>query len=78
MVINRLARAIAKKYHDSTQLPLMVSPDCAQQRLENTMKNTNDDADFIVDQVDLFFINHGVGISRHSHSIVAGGLPEIS
>jgi hypothetical protein len=33
------------KYHDSTNLPLMVLLLFALQRAENTMKNTIDDAD---------------------------------
>jgi hypothetical protein len=50
----------------------------ALQRAENAMKNTIDDAEYIVNSIDLIFINQCVKNSCHSHSIVAGGLPEIS
>jgi hypothetical protein len=38
----------AKKYHDSTHLPFMVSPFLALPAAENTMRNTIDDADCII------------------------------
>jgi hypothetical protein len=37
---------------------------------ENTMKNTIDDADYIISLVDLIVINQFFTNSRHSHSIV--------
>jgi hypothetical protein len=42
------------------------------------MKNTIDDADYIIDWIVLIVIYQGVTNSGHSHSIVAGGLPEMS
>jgi hypothetical protein len=42
------------------------------------MKNTIDDADYIINWIDLILINQHVKISGHSHSMVPGGLPEIS
>jgi len=38
-----------RQYHGSTNPPLMVSLLFALQHAENTMKNTIDDADYIVD-----------------------------
>jgi hypothetical protein len=43
-----------------------------------TMKNTIDDADYIIDRIVLIVIIQCATISGHSHSMVAGGLPEIS
>jgi len=37
------------QYHDSTNLSLMISLVFGLQRAGNTMKNTIDDADYIVD-----------------------------
>ena len=37
------------QYHDSTNLPLMVSLVFVLQRAENTMNNTIDDAEYIID-----------------------------
>jgi hypothetical protein len=42
------------------------------------MKNTIDDADYIINWIIFIFLNQCVKNSGHSHSIVAGGLPEIS
>ena len=50
----------------------------ALKRAENTMKNTIDDADYIVNKAALVIIIQWVKNTGHSHSIVAGGLPEIS
>ena len=47
-------------------------------RAENTMKNTIDDADYIINWITFILIIQYVKNSRHSHSMVAGGLPEIS
>jgi hypothetical protein len=41
------------------------------------MKNTIDDADYIINWI-VIIINQNVTNSGHSHSIVAGGLPEMS
>jgi hypothetical protein len=46
----------------------------ALQRVENTI----DDADYIVDYINLIIINQYVINPRHSHSIVPGGLPVMS
>ena len=48
------------------------------QRVENTMKNTIDDADYIVNKAALVIIIQWVKNSGHSHSIVAGGLELMS
>jgi hypothetical protein len=56
----------------------MVSPLFVLQHAENTMKNTIDDADYIINRVILTHKNQYVNNSGHSHSIVAGGLPEMS
>ena len=56
----------------------MVSPVFALKRAENAMKNTIDDADYIINYIDLIVINQYVIYSCHSHSMVAGGFPEIS
>ena len=56
----------------------MVSPGFALQPAENTMKNTIDDADYIINWRFLFYIIQYLTNYRHSHSIVAGGLLEIS
>ena len=66
------------KYHDSTNLPLMVSLIFTLQRVRNTMKNTIDDADYIINWIDLMVINQCVKNFAHSHSMVPGGLPEMS
>jgi hypothetical protein len=65
-------------YHDSTNPLLMVSPLFCLNAPENTTKNTIDDADYIINWINLFFLNQCVKNSAHSHSIVAGGLLEIS
>jgi hypothetical protein len=39
-------------------------------RVKNTMKNTIDDADYIIDEIVLIIIIQGVTNSGHSHSIV--------
>ena len=56
----------------------MVLMSAALQRAINTMKNTIDDADYIIIWIDLIVINQCVKIASHSHSMVAGGLLEIS
>ncbi len=42
------------------------------------MKNAVDDANYIINMIDLTLIIPWVANSRHSHSIVAGGLLEMS
>ena len=42
------------------------------------MKNTIDDAEYIINRIVFVFINQCVKNSSHSHSMVAGGLLEIS
>ncbi len=42
------------------------------------MKNTIDDADYIINLKNLTLYIQWVMNSRHSHSMVAGGLEEIS
>ena len=42
------------------------------------MKNTIDDADYIINLKNLTIYNQWVINFSHSHSIVAGGFPEIS
>ena len=66
------------KYHDSTNLPLMVSLIFTLQRVRNTMKNTIDDADYIINWIAFIISNQYVTNSAHSHSMVAGGLQEMS
>lgn len=44
----------------------------------NTMKNTIDDADFIINQVVFISTIQLFTNSGHSHSMVAGGFPEMS
>jgi hypothetical protein len=56
----------------------MVSLIFALQRAENTMKNTIDDADYIINRVVFIIIIHYFTNPCHSHSMVAGGLPEMS
>jgi len=46
-----------QKYHVRTNLPLMVSPVFALQRPQNTMKNTIDDADYIINFKSLTLYN---------------------
>jgi hypothetical protein len=48
----------------------MVSLFLALPAAENTMKNTIDDADYIINWIDLIFINQCVKITGHSRSIV--------
>jgi hypothetical protein len=67
-----------RPYHDSTNPLLMVSPLFCLNELENTTKNTIDDADYIIDRIIFIIIIQYVKNSGHSHSMVAGGLPEIS
>jgi hypothetical protein len=56
----------------------MVSLFLALPAVENTMKNTIDDADYIINWIDLIVINQRVKNTGHSHSMVAGGLPDMS
>jgi hypothetical protein len=42
------------------------------------MKNAIDDADYIINWIIFIIINQHVTNSCHSHSMVAGGFPEIS
>jgi len=55
-VINMPTWPSAKKCHDRTNPPLMVSPGFALQPVENTMKYTIDDADYIIKMIDLIII----------------------
>jgi hypothetical protein len=71
-VINMPTWPSAKKYHDSTQLPLMVLLLFVLQRAENAMKNTIDDADYIINRIVSIIIFQYVTNSGHSHSIVNG------
>ena len=48
--------AQATRYHASINFPLLVSMRSALQRVENTMKNTIDDVDYIIDQSRLIII----------------------
>ncbi|MGB5255193.1 MAG: hypothetical protein WBN68_20985 [Sedimenticolaceae bacterium] len=50
----------------------------ALQRAINTMKNTIDDADYIINPITFIVIFQYVINFGHSHSMVAGGLLEIS
>ena len=43
--------AAVRKYHEWFDMPLMVSLAFALQRAENTMKNTIDDADYIMNWI---------------------------
>jgi hypothetical protein len=42
------------------------------------MKNAIDDANYIINWINFIALNQCVKNPGHSHSIVAGGLPEIS
>ena len=42
------------------------------------MKNTIDDADYIINWINFIALNQRVKNSGHSHSMVAGGFPEMS
>jgi len=44
----------------------------------NTMKNTIDDADYIINLAILILIIQYLRNHSHSHSMVAGGFPEMS
>ena len=46
----------------------MVLMSAALQRATNTMKETIDDADYIINWIDLIVINQCVKIPAHSHS----------
>jgi hypothetical protein len=48
----------------------MVSLFLALPAAENTMKNTIDDSDYIINWIDLIVINQCVKFPGHSHSIV--------
>ena len=65
-------------YHDYANLPLMVLLLFALQRSESTMKNTIDDADYIINRIIFILIIQYNTNSAYSHSIVAGGLLEMS
>ena len=56
----------------------MVSAFFALLHATNTMKDTIDDADYIINWIALIFISQCVKKPGHSHSMVAGGLLEIS
>jgi len=58
------------QYHDYANLPLMVLPSIALQRVEKTMNNTIDDADHIINLILFVLIIQLVKNSCHSHSIV--------
>ena len=65
-LINMPTWPSAKKYHDCISSPLMVSLLLALLVTENTIN----DADFIVNLIDLIVINLLVKNSGHSHSII--------
>jgi len=48
----------------------MVSPLFCLNAPENTMKNTIDDADYIINWINFIFLNRCVKNSAHSHSII--------
>ena len=77
-VINMPTWPSAKKYYDRTNPPLMVSPVFALQPVENTMKYTIDDTDYVINSIYLIVKIQQLENSSHSHSIVAGGLLEMS
>ena len=58
-----------RQYHASIYFSLMVSMSALLHAM-NTMKNTIDDTDYIIDQIVLFLINQCVKNYGHSHSIV--------
>jgi hypothetical protein len=66
------------RYHAKLDFHLMVSMCSASPHARNTMKNTIDDADYIINLVVLIVINQCIKKSGHSHSMVAGGLQEMS
>jgi hypothetical protein len=45
---------------------------------DRAMKNAIDDADYVIDWIFLIIIIQCVTNSAHSHSMVAGGLPDMS
>lgn len=59
-------------------MPRMVLPDIVLQPAGNTMKNTIDDVDYMINPEYFLLYNQYVINPSHSHSIVAGGLLEIS
>lgn len=65
-------------YHASINFPIMVSIFSALLHAANTMKNTIDDADYIIDLSYIIVIFQYVMNSFYSHSMVAGGLLDIS
>ncbi len=69
-VINMPTWPSAKKYHDRTNPPLMVSPGFALQPVGNTMKDTIDDTDYIINSICLIFKIQQLINSSHSHSII--------
>lgn len=72
------AKNQAPRYHAKLNFYLMVSMPTALLRAINTTKNTIDDADYTINWIIFIVINRHVINSRHSHSIVAGGLLEMS
>ena len=56
----------------------MISMSSAMLHAINTMKNTIDDADYIINWSYVIIVNQLVIYFGHSHSIVAGGFLEIS
>ena len=66
------------RYHDHPKNPIMVFMTGADFWSKNTMKNTIDDADHIVNFRYFIIIYQYVMNSFYSHSIVAGGLLEMS
>ena len=69
-VINMPTWPSAKKCHDRTNPPLMVSPGFALQPVENTMENTIDDTDHIINSIYLIVKIQQFVNSSHSHSII--------
>lgn len=56
----------------------MVSMASALLHTKNTMEYTIDDADYIINRIVLLLIIQYVINSSHSHSMVAGGLLDMS
>lgn len=66
------------RYHASINFPVMVSMLSASLRAKNTMKNTIDNADHVIDLSCFIVIFQYAMISAYSHSMVAGGFEDTS
>jgi len=58
------------RYHEDNNPPSMVFMPAVWQHDINTMQNTIDDADYIINLKNLSLYNQSVINSRHSHSII--------